>query len=47
MAARTGAVIVPVAAVGVDDAYEVLLDVDELLEVRRGAGLATSCLQAF
>jgi hypothetical protein len=32
LAARCGAIIVPFAAVGADDAYDVLMDVDEVLE---------------
>jgi hypothetical protein len=32
LAARCGAVIVPFAAVGADDAYDVFMDVDEVLE---------------
>jgi hypothetical protein len=32
LAARCGAIIVPFAAVGADDAYDVLMDVDEVLD---------------
>jgi hypothetical protein len=32
LAARCGAIIVPFAAVGADDAYDVFMDVDEVLE---------------
>jgi hypothetical protein len=32
LAARCGAIIVPFAAVGADDAYDVMMDVDEVLE---------------
>jgi hypothetical protein len=37
LAGKTGALIVPFAAVGADDAYEVMMDVDEVLQVRPGA----------
>lgn len=33
LAGKTGAIIVPFAAVGADDAYDVMMDVDEVLEV--------------
>lgn len=32
LAARCGAIIVPFAAVGADDAYDVMMDVDEVLD---------------
>ncbi len=38
LAGKTGAIIVPFAAVGADDAYDVMMDVDQVLEVRGRGG---------
>ncbi|GBF88231.1 alpha beta-hydrolase [Raphidocelis subcapitata] len=44
LAGKTGAVIVPFSAVGADDAYDVMMDVDELLENPLLGGLATAAI---
>ncbi|KAI8467052.1 MAG: hypothetical protein J3K34DRAFT_472042 [Monoraphidium minutum] len=47
LAGKTNAIIVPFAAVGADDAYDVMMDVDEVLQAPVLGSLATAALQRW